>query len=143
MKKRIIFIFNALLLFTSLKSNAETVVGCKIGNDDFLYTGYQGVKPYPVNPYYIPTFPTYTTPTKDFLNSWYTSYNNCVYFDGNPTYGAQCAVSGITNVSGGSVNNLGQTITYTLTYNCPLDNYSLILLVLSGGMGIAFIYRKV
>ena len=132
-----------ILIFAFLKSNAETVVGCKIGNDTFLYTGYQGVKPYPVSQYYIPTFPTYTTPTKDFLNSWYTSYNNCPYFDGNPTYGEQCAVSGITVVSNGRVNNLGQTITYTLTYNCPIDTYSLLLLILTGVTGVVFIYRRV
>lgn len=126
-----------------LKSNAETVVGCKIGNDTFLYTGYLGVQPYQVNPYYIPTFPTYTTPTKDFLNSWYNSYNSCPYFDGNPSYGGQCAVSGITVVSGKKIENLGQVITYTLTYNCPIDNYSLILLILGGGMGLLFIYKKV
>ena len=143
MKKINILLFNVLFLFVFQKSNAETVVGCKIGNDNFLYTGYQGIQAYPVSQYYIPTFPTYTTPTKDFLNSWYNAYDNCPYFDGNPTYGEQCAVSGVTNVSNGSVNNLGQTITYTLTYNCPIDNFSLILLVLGGAMGFTFIYKRV
>ena len=142
MKKIHFFLIVALMLIFGFKVKAETVVGCKIGNDTFLYTGYQGIKPYPVNPYYIPTFPTYTTPTKDFLLSWYNAYNNCPYFDGNPTYGEQCAVSGITNVSNGSVNGLGQVISYKLTYNCPIDNYSIILLILVGGTGFGFLYRR-
>lgn len=142
MKKNYFYIFTIFFLLNFYKVKAETVVGCKIGNDAFLYTGYQGIQAYPVNPYYIPTFPTYATPTKDFLLSWYNAYNNCPHFDGTPTYGQQCAVSGITNVSNGSVNNLGQVITYTLTYDCPIDNYSLILLVMGGGIGVLFIYRK-
>ena len=142
MKKNYLFLIVTLIIIFSFKIKADTVVGCKIGNDAFLYTGYQGIKPYPVNPYYIPTFPTYTTPTKDFLISWYNAYDNCPHFDGNPTYGQQCAVSGVTNVSNGSVNNLGQVITYTLAYNCSIDNYSIILLVMGGGIGVLFINRR-
>ena len=132
-----------VFLFISTKVNAETVTGCKIGNDTFLYTGYQGVQAYPVSQWYAPTYPTYTTPLKDFLDSWYTSYNNCPYFANNPTYGAQCAVSGVTNVSNGEVKNLGQTITYTLTYQCPIDDYAWAILILAGALGTAVIYRRV
>ncbi|GEM_PF-3024136 len=131
------------LLLSSYNCFAETVTGCRLGNDDFLYTGYNGVQPYPVSQWYVPEFPTYTTPKKDFLNSWYTSYNNCPYFANNPTYGAQCAIQGITYVSGGEVKNLGQTITYTLTYDCPLDDYTWALLLLVGGLGVVVISKRI
>lgn len=142
MKINRIIVFVFFYLFFVNKISAETVVGCKIGNDTFLYTGYQGVQSFYVTQYYIPTFPTYTTPKKDFLNSWYNSYNNCPYFDGSPTYGEQCAVSGITTVKNGSVRNLGQTITYKLTYQCPIDDYIPFLLLFLGGISVFFLRSR-
>lgn len=135
-------IFSFIFLLASLSCFAETVTGCRIGSDDFLYTGYNGVQPYPVSQWYVPSYPTYTTPKKEFLNSWYTSYNNCPYFVGNPTYGAQCAVQGITYVSNGEVKNLGQTITYTLTYDCPIDDHVWLLLILASAYGAVFVYKR-
>ncbi|MGF1923576.1 MAG: hypothetical protein ACQUHE_05315 [Bacteroidia bacterium] len=121
---------------------AETVTGCKIGNDEFLYAGYQGVQPYPVSQWYIPTFPTYTLPKKDFLQAWYNSYASCPYFVGNPSYGGQCAVQGITHVSNGEVRNLGNTITYTITYECPIDNEIIVLLITISASSVYYIRRE-
>jgi hypothetical protein len=131
-----------LILFIHKVSVAETVVGCKIGNNEFLYTGYQGVQPYPVSQWYIPTFPTYTLPTKDFLQAWYNNYSSCPQFVGQPVYGAQCAVQGITNVSNGEVKNLGNTVTYTITHNCPIDNKTIFLLIGVTFSSIYFIKRR-
>lgn len=128
----------------SISSYAQTVVGCRIGNDSFLYTGYQGVQPYPVSQYYIPTFPTYGNPKKDFLQDWYNDYSSCPRFVGQPSYGAQCAVQGITFVGNGWVQGLGNTITYTLTYNCdiPIDDDVWILILGSCILALVFLLKK-
>jgi hypothetical protein len=134
--------FTLLLFFSFLisqQSFAETVTGCKIGNDEFLYAGYQGVQAYPVSQWYIPTFPTYSLPKKDFLQAWYNNYASCPRFDGQPTYGVQCAVQGITHVSNGEVKDLGNTVTYTITYNCPIDHHAIIFLIAIAGTSIFFI----
>ncbi len=120
----------------------ETVTGCRIGNDNFLYTGYQGVQPYPVSQWYIPTFATYSNPKKDFLQEWYNDYASCPKFVGNPVYGAQCAVEGITHVANNWVQNLGNTITYTITYDCPIDDQVIILLIAIGIFATYFIKRE-
>lgn len=135
------FIFT-FLFFTSLDTFAETVTGCRIGSDNFLYTGYQGVQPYPVSQWYIPTFPTYTNPKKDFLQAWYNSYSSCPFFVGNPSYGAQCAVQGITYVDGNKIKNLGNTITYTISYECPIDNEVIVLLFSIGALSVYYLRRK-
>ncbi|MES2417980.1 MAG: hypothetical protein V4541_07305 [Bacteroidota bacterium] len=135
-------IFFSCTFFLTIAVSAETVTGCRIGNDPFLYTGYQGVKPYPVSQYYIPTFATYTTPTKDFLQAWYNDYSSCPRFVGNPSYGAQCAVPGITVVANGSVQNLGNTITYTITYNCPIDNWLPVGLIMISFVAVHFIRKS-
>ncbi len=122
---------------------AETVTGCKIGNDEFLYTGYQGVQPYPVSQWYIPTFPTYTLPKKDFLQAWYNNYASCPQFVGQPVYGAQCAVQGITHVSNGSVQDLGNAVTYTITYACPIDNKVIVLLFTISVSSVFYIRREI
>lgn len=117
----------------ALESKGGTVTGCRIGNNNFLYTSSQGVKPWPVSQWYVPTFETYSNPgqTEPFLQSWYDSYNNCKHFVGNPVYSAQCAVEGITYISNNSVKNLGNTITYTVVETCPLDEEVIYLLVMT------------
>ncbi len=114
-----------------------------MGNDEFLYTGYQGVQPYPVSQWYTPTFPTYTLPKKDFLQAWYNNYASCPQFVGQPVYGAQCAVQGITHVSNGSVQNLGNTVTYTITYACPIDNEIVVLLFTISASSVFYIRREI
>ena len=141
-------LFKSILTFLFVFSihqvcNAETVVGCKIGNDEFLYTGYQGVQPYPVSQWYIPTFPTYTLPTKDFLQAWYNNYSSCPQFIGQPVYGAQCAVEGITHVADNHVKNLGNTVTYTVTYNCPIDNNTILLLISITFSSVFYIRKEI
>ncbi|MEJ5992817.1 hypothetical protein WG904_00205 [Pedobacter sp. Du54] len=141
---RFIYFISLFVVFLIgvVECRAETVTGCKIGNDEFLYTGYQGQQPYPVSQWYIPTFPTYTLPKKDFLQAWYNNYSSCPQFVGNPSYGAQCAVQGITIVSNGQVKNLGNTITYTITYNCPLDRYVVVLFFAISASSVFYI-RKI
>ncbi len=135
------FILFFIGFLTTTNCFAETVTGCKIGNDEFLYTGYQGVQPYPVSQWYTPTFPTYTLPKKDFLQAWYNNYASCPQFATQPVYGVQCAVQGITYVSNGSVHDLGNTVTYTLTYDCPIDNGVVLLLIVIGASSVFYIWR--
>lgn len=139
--KPVIFFFSILILSTA--GFAQTVTGCRIGNDNFLYTNYQGIQSYPVSQWYQPTFPTYTSPTKPFLQDWYNDYSSCPRFVGNPSYGAQCAVQGITIASGGWVQHLGLTITYTLSYQCPIDNEVFVLLTGVGIFSVYFIRREI
>lgn len=139
---RSFFLLLAGVVFSSSSHANETITGCKIGNNEFVYATYQGVQPYPVSQWYIPTFPTYTTPTKQFLQAWYNNYASCPQFVGQPSYGGQCAVQGITHVSNGQVKNLGNTVTYTVTYECPLDSKTTLLLFAIGTTSVFYLRRE-
>ena len=86
--------------------------------------------------YYIPTYRTSKT---DFLNSSYNSYDNCIYIDGRPIYGAQYAVSGITYIGNGDVQNLRQKITCKLTYQHKIEYYNLMLFTMTCVVEFLFI----
>ncbi len=136
------YLILSFIFFTSIDAFAETVTGCRIGQDEFVYSNYIGVKQYTVSQWYKPSFPTYANPKKDFLQAWYNSYASCPYFVGSPSYGAQCAVQGITTASNGSMQNLGQTITYTITYQCPIDNEVIVLLVSIAAAAVYYLRKE-
>lgn len=138
------------MLTISANSYAETVKGCQINSQAFLYTDYVGVREYAINQWYKPTYETYTqAQTAEFLTAWYNP-NNCPHFQNVNIGSPQCAVQGITYVSGGNIYNLGNTVIYELTYpNCspdpmslPLDDYTGLFIAAISTLGFYVIIKK-